>query len=191
MLTGDTPFYKEGMEQMDLFRAIVKGRFTPPTNVSPEANSMIKAFLNRDPAQRLGSLAGGEDDIALHPWFKDIDFEELQHKNINPPKVPKVKDPLDASNFEDWSHLDDKSKMKFPKLTVAQKEVFLVSRQCQHFVIAHGNQWAEFSIVIKHRFSNCLLFCLLEILNVFVSPCVSVCDQVIYIRLCVDKINQN
>lgn len=148
MLTGDTPFYREGMEQMDLFRAIVKGRFTPPKSVSAEANSIIKAFLTRDPAQRLGSLAGGEDDIAVHPWFKDVDFDQLQHKDIKPPKIPKVKDPLDASNFEDWSHLDDKSKKKFPRLTAAQKEVFVVSRRCQHFVNEQGKQWSESSVFL-------------------------------------------
>jgi serine/threonine protein kinase len=127
MLTGDTPFYNDGMEQMDLFRAIVKGRFTPPKNATPEAISIIKAFLTRDPAQRLGSLAGGEDDILVHSWFKGIDFDQLELKNIAPPKVPKVKNPLDASNFEDWSHLEDKSKQKYPQLNAAQKEVFTVS----------------------------------------------------------------
>jgi len=75
---------------MDLFRAIVKGRYTPPTGISEEATSIIKGFLTRDPAQRLGSLAGGEDDVAAHPWFTSIDFEELQAKSLTPPKIPKV-----------------------------------------------------------------------------------------------------
>lgn len=114
------------MEQMDLFRAIVKGRYEEPKHISEEAKSIIKGFLTRDPAQRLGSLAGGEDDIAAHPWFKNINFEDLELKSVTPPKVPNVKDPLDASNFEDWSHLDDKTKMKFPRLTTAQKQVFEV-----------------------------------------------------------------
>jgi serine/threonine protein kinase len=127
MLTGETPFYKHGMEQMDLFRAIVKGRFTPPTHATPEAVSIIKALLARDPAQRLGSLAGGEDDILMHPWFKSINFDELELKTIAPPKVPKVKNLLDASNFEDWSRLEDKSKQKFPNITTEQKEIFTVS----------------------------------------------------------------
>jgi len=140
MLTGDTPFYKEGMEQMDLFRAIVKGRYQPPANISEEAGSVIKGFLSRDPAQRLGSLAGGEDDIPEHPWFKAIDFQELQLKKITPPKVPKVKDPLDVSNFEDWSHLEDKSKMKFPKLSYAQKKVFEVIRVSNPWLAAALSQ---------------------------------------------------
>ena len=124
MLTGDTPFYKRGMEQMDLFRAIVKCRYTVPANLSPTANAIISSFVTKDPAKRLGNLAGGEDDVAQHPWFAAVNFDELRQKTIKAPKIPNIKDPLDSSNFEDWSHLDDKTKMKFPKLSKEQLKVF-------------------------------------------------------------------
>lgn len=126
MMTGVTPFYEDGMEQMDLFRAIVNGRYKPHSKLSEDANNIVKSLLIRNPSHRLGSLAGGEDDIFNHLWLRSIDFDRLLLKELTPPKVPKVEDPLDASNFEDWSHLDDKRKMKFPKLTVTQKKVFEV-----------------------------------------------------------------
>jgi protein kinase A len=125
MITGDTPFYQSGMEQMDLFRAIVKGKFDIPRNVSKEASSIIRGFLTKDPTQRLGSLAGGEDDVLKHPWFaQTLDIGELRQKKVKPPKVPKIKNPLDASNFEDWSHLDDKTKHQYPRLTTDQEKIF-------------------------------------------------------------------
>jgi serine/threonine protein kinase len=93
-------------------------------NVSKPAANIIRGFLCRHPSRRLGSLAGGEDDIYRHPWFSKIDFQALRRKEIKPPQVPKIKDPLDASNFEDWSHLDDKMKTKYPKLTREQAMIF-------------------------------------------------------------------
>ena len=125
MLTGNTPFYQRGMEQTDLFRAIVKCRYTVPSKLSESAPSVIRALLVKNPAQRLGSLAGGESGLTQHPWLAtSIDFAALRQKTMKAPKVPTIADPLDASNFEDWSHLEDKTKKKFPKMTKAQLAVF-------------------------------------------------------------------
>jgi serine/threonine protein kinase len=125
MLTGDTPFYKPGMEQMDLFRAIIKCRYSLFLVKSPVARTVISAFLTREPAKRLGSLAGGEDDVAEHPWFEKIDFDELRQKTVKPPKIPKIKNPLDASNFSDCTHLEDKTKVKYPKVPSAKAQLFV------------------------------------------------------------------
>lgn len=127
MLTGETPFYKSGMGQMDLFRAIVKGSFDFPRNYGKEsdAGAIMQAFLTKMPAKRLGSLACGEDGVAQHPWFsKSIDFNTLRLKKITAPKIPHIANPLDASNFEDWSHLQDKTKQKFPALSVEDSAIF-------------------------------------------------------------------
>ena len=124
MITGGQPFYVEGMEQMDLFRAIAKGKFTIPRGVSKEASSIIEGFLTRDPSQRLGSLAGGEDDILAHPWLVTVDFEALRKQKFKAPLVPKIKNPFDSSNFDDWSHLKDKTKERYPKISPAEAKIF-------------------------------------------------------------------
>jgi serine/threonine protein kinase len=127
MLTGFTPFYTHGMDQIALFRAIVKCRFEFPAEYPLEtgAGSIISAFLTRNPSQRLGSLAGGEDGVAQHSWFSGvIDFDQLRQKTLPAPKIPKIKNPLDASNFDNCSHLEDKTKMKFPKLPAKELKVF-------------------------------------------------------------------
>lgn len=124
MLTGNQPFYDEGMQQMDLFRAIVKGVFYTPDTISEDAASIVNGFLTRNPSQRLGNLAGREDDVLEHPWFKSIDFDNLRQQEIVAPFVPVIKDPLDSSNFEDWSHLEDKTKASYPRLTREQARIF-------------------------------------------------------------------
>jgi protein kinase A len=124
LIAGKTPFYEEGMDQLELFKANVRGRYTMPRGISPEGASLIKGLIVKDPTQRLGSLKGGEDDILNHPWFASIDIDKLRSKEIKAPYVPKIKNPLDASNFDDWSHLEDKTKKKYPKLTAEQERTF-------------------------------------------------------------------
>ena len=122
---------------MDLLRAIVKSRFELPAEhfaSSAAAGAIITALLTKDNAKRLGSLASGEGGVANHPWFSEscagvgdstiINFDELRQKRIKAPRIPTIKDPLDNSNFEDWNHLKDKTKMKFPQLSPTRLNVF-------------------------------------------------------------------
>jgi serine/threonine protein kinase len=124
MITGDTPFYNEGMEQMQLFRTIVKCQYTMPKIVSDTGADIIRCFLTKDPGQRLGSLAGGENDVQNHKWFSSINFNTLHRKEIRAPHIPHIRDPLDSSNFDDWSHLGDKWSERYPKLTPQQQQIF-------------------------------------------------------------------
>jgi serine/threonine protein kinase len=126
MIFGETPFYKEGMQQLDLFRAIVKCQYSLPskTTCSPEVTDLLAGLLRKDPNKRLGSLKAGEDDICGHSWLANIDVDKLREKEIKPPKVPQIKDPLDTSNFEDWSHLEDNGKKRYPKITARQEAIF-------------------------------------------------------------------
>ena len=124
LLTGNTPFYKSGLSQMDLFRAIVKAKFDMPKKLSSTAQSIISALLVRNPTQRLGSLAEGENGILNHPWLSGIDMDELRLKTLKAPKIPRIKDPLDASNFDDWSHLPDMTTKRFPKVSPQDQRVF-------------------------------------------------------------------
>lgn len=85
---------------------------------------MLNGLLRTVPKYRLGSLARGEQDIYDHPWLVSIDFEALRLKELKAPFVPKIKDPLDASNFGDWGHVDDKLKKKFPKIDAKHQAIF-------------------------------------------------------------------
>ena len=126
MIAGYTPFYSEGMDQITLFRSICKGEYQfPPAGVmSMEVEDLLQRFFILDPAKRLGSLARGINEIYAHTWFSEIDFAELRHKEVKPPWVPEIKDPLDKSNFENWDHLEDKTLKRDPPLKPHQKELF-------------------------------------------------------------------
>jgi serine/threonine protein kinase len=126
MIAGYTPFYKEGMDQITLFRAIVRGSFAFPKSgvMSTEAEDLILRLLVVDPSQRLGSLARGQKDIYRQSWFSNMNFDRLKRKEIRAPWVPKIKDPLDTANFENWDHLADKNKANDPPISARENALF-------------------------------------------------------------------
>jgi serine/threonine protein kinase len=124
MLVGYTPFYKSGMDQSELFKAIVKGYFRLPMKLSPGAVEIISGFLTKDPSMRLGSLAGGEADVLRSTFLRSVDINRLRKRTIRPPQIPTIKNPLDSSNFEDWNHLDDKMSQNYPPLSPDRESVF-------------------------------------------------------------------
>ena len=128
MITGNTPFYKEGMDQIALFRGIVKGRYKFPRAgvMSQESEDLCGRILVTDPSRRMGSLARGAKDIFKSKWLSDIDFDTLRRKDVKAPWIPEIKDPLDTRNFENWDHLDDKTKNKDPPITRKEDNIFAV-----------------------------------------------------------------
>jgi serine/threonine protein kinase len=124
MCEGETPFFSPRMEQMELFRAIVRCEWLVPNGISKDYASFLKGLIVKQPARRLGSLARGEEDVLEHPFFQSLNFEKLRTMELPSPYKPHIKDPLDVSNFEDWSHLEDKFNRKFPDITAKQEKIF-------------------------------------------------------------------
>ena len=47
-------------------------------------------LLTRDPTRRLGSGKGDAEEIKRHPFFKDVNFDDVLHKRIPPPYFPTI-----------------------------------------------------------------------------------------------------
>jgi len=126
MILGQTPFYDYNIDQITLFKRIVHGRYRFPSgNFSEEAQDLIKGMLANKSTERLGCLAQADRDIKEHPFLKDINFHKMGKRMIKAPWVPRLRDPLDASCFESWDHLDDKeSTGDYKKLTDDEQDIF-------------------------------------------------------------------
>ena len=125
MISGQTPFYKSGMDQISLFRAIVKGEYTfPRQGMSAEVQDLLIRMLVTSPSQRLGSLARGSKDLYRHLWFSEVNFDRLKAKEIRAPWIPRIKDSLDCTNFESWSHLQDKMTIQDPPISPQDQKIF-------------------------------------------------------------------
>jgi len=99
MLYGVTPY--RGKSQDDTFSQILSGDIRFPDNhlypVSSSCKSLIKKLLAADPKKRLGSFHGAAD-IKKHKFFDGkINFTLI--RNITPPIIPKLSNPLDTSKF--------------------------------------------------------------------------------------------
>lgn len=89
MMAGQPPFEAENEE--DLFEAILHDDVLYPVWLSKEAVLVLKGFMTKPPARRLGCVPGsGEPAILTHPFFKDIDWHALENKRIRPPFKPRT-----------------------------------------------------------------------------------------------------
>ena len=125
MLVGRSPFYSHGTDQVSLFKRIVQVKYSFPGGiVSDVAKDLIQRLIVRRQANRLGCLARGDSDVRDHVWFKLLSTEQLLEKEIVAPWVPAIKDPLDASHFDSYRHIESEQVPQKPFLTPHQQELF-------------------------------------------------------------------
>ncbi|KAI9002878.1 serine/threonine-protein kinase nrc-2 [Hyaloraphidium curvatum] len=96
MLYGTTPF--KGANRNTTFQNILHNDvgFPDHPEVSNNAKNLIRKLLHKDERKRIGSKAGASD-VKQHPFFRGINWALLRHQR--PPIIPRVRDPLDTSNF--------------------------------------------------------------------------------------------
>jgi serine/threonine protein kinase len=57
--------------------------------VSRDARDLISKMLCKNRNERLGKK-DDVNEIINHPWFEEIDMDELYAKSIKPPFIPKI-----------------------------------------------------------------------------------------------------
>uniref|UniRef100_A0A6Q2X7F7 Protein kinase C n=1 Tax=Esox lucius TaxID=8010 RepID=A0A6Q2X7F7_ESOLU len=100
MLSGHAPFEAENED--DLFEAILNEEIIYSSWLSADAVNILKAFLTKNPARRLGCVAveGGENAVTGHAFFTGIDWDKLNSRELEPPFKPRIKTPEDVNNFD-------------------------------------------------------------------------------------------
>ncbi|KAI9144499.1 protein kinase, X-linked [Paraphysoderma sedebokerense] len=98
MLAGYPPFFDDN--PFGIYEKILASKIHFPSHFSNAARDLIKRLLTSDISKRLGNLKNGANDVKFHPWFKDVDWNLLMRRGLQPPIVPLVRGPGDTSNFE-------------------------------------------------------------------------------------------
>ncbi|CAJ0932601.1 unnamed protein product [Ranitomeya imitator] len=99
LLTGASPFTVDGEKNSQA--EISKDE------MSELVKDLIRGLLMKDPNKRLGCGPGGCDEIRKHPFFQNLDWEDLAAKKVPAPFKPVIKDELDVGNFaEEFTEMD-------------------------------------------------------------------------------------
>ncbi|CDK29727.1 unnamed protein product [Kuraishia capsulata CBS 1993] len=99
MLLTKSPF--KGEDEDEVFNAILTDEPLYPIHMSKEAVDILQKLLTRDPKKRLGAGPSDAEEIMAHPYFSNIDFNDILSCNVTPPYIPEIRDPRDISYFDE------------------------------------------------------------------------------------------
>ncbi len=80
MMVGYPPFFDE--TAYGIYEKILRGKIHWPKDMDHLSRDIIKAFLHPDRSKRLGNLIGGAQDVLEHPWFRGVDWDALERREI-------------------------------------------------------------------------------------------------------------
>lgn len=66
MVCGDHPFFVDGMDQVDVFEAIIHEQHMPVPGGSKALCQLVDGLLDKEPTHRLGMLNGRAEDMMSH-----------------------------------------------------------------------------------------------------------------------------
>ncbi|THD20521.1 Protein kinase C [Fasciola hepatica] len=108
MLAGRSPWENVGQSVNQdqnsedyLFQVILTRPIRFPRSISVRATNILRAFLTKNPAERLGCLPDSNfADIMNHSFFRPVDWVALEQKQIAPPYRPTYANDYDLTHFD-------------------------------------------------------------------------------------------
>jgi len=97
MLVGYPPFFDE--TPYGIYDKILKGNVNWPRSMDRLSRELIKAFLCPERSKRLGNMIGGPQDVLDHPWFRGVDWDALERREIKAPIIPHTTSLDDTRHF--------------------------------------------------------------------------------------------
>lgn len=98
MLLQQSPF--RGEDEDEIYDAILADEPLYPIHMPRDSVSILQKLLTREPEQRLGSGPTDAQEIMSQPFFRNINWDDIYHKRVEPPFKPSIKNATDTSNFD-------------------------------------------------------------------------------------------
>lgn len=122
LLVGRPPFMSN--DTYEIFEMTLKKKILFPREFDSAAKSLIKKLCKADLSERFGNLHKGVDDIKNHRFYKDIDWEKLVSKKLEPPYIPDSKERNEKAKLYAHKELAEANDNKdFPPIKV-EKDPF-------------------------------------------------------------------
>ena len=119
MLVGNPPYYDES--PFRIYEKILEGNPKFPKWIDSRAKDLVKKFLIKESAQRLGGGDRGIAEIKSHAYFGGIDWDVLLEKNVPAPIPIKVGKAGDSRYYDRYA---DSPEGQLKALTATQQESF-------------------------------------------------------------------
>lgn len=98
MLLQQSPF--RGEDEDEIYDAILADEPLYPIHMPRDSVSILQKLLTREPDQRLGSGPTDAQEVMSQPFFRNISWDDIYHKRVQPPFKPTIKSATDTSNFD-------------------------------------------------------------------------------------------
>ncbi|KAI9349036.1 hypothetical protein BDR26DRAFT_852855 [Obelidium mucronatum] len=129
LLLGQAPF--KGDSEDEIFNSILhKDPSFPTSKIDPNCNGY------HSKAVRLGAGPLDADEIKSHPYFGDVNWDDVLHRRVPPPFVPAITSATDVSNF------DEEFTKEMPVLTPC-KTVLAAADQEEFRGFTYMSEWAQ------------------------------------------------
>jgi serine/threonine protein kinase len=80
MMVGYPPFFDA--TPFGIYHKIVHADVLWPPGVDAGSRAFVDALLVKDKSKRLGNMGGGPQDVLAHPWFRGVDWDALERREI-------------------------------------------------------------------------------------------------------------
>ena len=98
MLIGSPPFTAENRKKT--IEKVLHAKLTLPGYLTSDAKDLLKKLLRRHSKSRLGAGPNDDKDVCKHAFFKHINWNDLLHRQVEPPFKPLLQNEEDASLFD-------------------------------------------------------------------------------------------
>ena len=98
MLLQQSPF--RGEDEDEIYDAILADEPLYPIHMPRDSVSILQKLLTREPEFRLGSGPTDAQEIMSQPFFRNINWDDIRAKRVEPPFKPQIGNPTDTSNFD-------------------------------------------------------------------------------------------
>ncbi|XP_075005946.1 cGMP-dependent protein kinase 2 isoform X5 [Calonectris borealis] len=102
LLTGSPPF--SGADQMMTYNLILKGieKLDFPKIITRRPEDLVRRLCRQNPAERLGNLRNGINDIKKHRWLSGFNWDGLKVRKLTSPLKRELSGPTDYSYFDSY-----------------------------------------------------------------------------------------